>query len=220
MAKPKKGGASNFSRTSDRRQRLRQGRRVVSHSYGKPATARSSTTLQASPRKPPSSNGGWHQPGSRSVCTRLQPISPDTMFACSTKALHGGVCGRGLFDVPARSIWLIGRGADRNGRWIQKISRDNAERGYSGPRRSSIYDPAPQCLLTFKFTFCRRRDQPATDINFQRCAPTGDSLQNRCRFVPQNIRPPRWKSVCVDHSLSAKEAGEKVGIIVCLICCA
>ena len=90
------------------------------------------------------------------------PSGTDLLFY---EGLHGGVKGDG-YDVAALADLLVGVVPITNLEWIQKIHRDNAERGYSA---EAIVD-----------TILRRMDYinhicpqfSETDINFQR-SPRG-----------------------------------------------
>jgi phosphoribulokinase len=88
------------------------------------------------------------------------------------------------YDVASLADLLVGVVPIVNLEWIQKIARDNAERGYSA-RSHRGHDPAPHAGLHQPHLpqFSR------TDINFQR-VPTVDTANP---FIIRNI-PTRMRA--------------------------
>jgi len=94
------------------------------------------------------------------------------------EGLHGGVVGEG-YDVASLADLLVGVVPITNLEWIQKISRDNAERGYSAEAIvDTILRRMPDYInhITPQFSL--------TDINFQRVPTVDTSNPFICRDIP------------------------------------
>ena len=100
------------------------------------------------------------------------------------EGLHGGVKGDG-YDVAALADLLVGVVPITNLEWIQKIHRDNAERGYSA---EAIVDTILRRMPDYINHICPQFSQ--TDINFQR-VPTVDTSSPSSA----GTFPPRMKAL-------------------------
>ena len=87
------------------------------------------------------------------------PKSTDVLFY---EGLHGGVAGDG-YDVAKYADLLVGVVPITNLEWIQKIHRDNAERGYSA---ETIIETILRRMPDYINHICPQFSK--TDINFQR----------------------------------------------------
>ena len=124
------------------------------------------------------------------------PTGTDLLFY---EGLHGGVEGDG-YDVASLVDLLIGVVPIANLEWIQKISRDNAERGYSA---ETIVDTILRRMPDYINHICPQFSR--TDINFQR-VPTVDTSNP---FICRNIPTPDESFVIIHFR---KRAREKWGI--------
>ncbi|MEB3316730.1 MAG: phosphoribulokinase, partial [Cyanobacteriota bacterium] len=124
------------------------------------------------------------------------PGATDLLFY---EGLHGGVKGDG-YDVASLADLLVGVVPIANLEWIQKISRDNAERGYSA---ETIVDTILRRMPDYINHICPQFSR--TDINFQR-VPTVDTSNP---FICRNI-PTADESFVIIHF--RKGAREKWGI--------
>jgi phosphoribulokinase len=124
------------------------------------------------------------------------PSDTDVLFY---EGLHGGVKGVG-YDVASYADLLVGVVPIANLEWIQKIHRDNAERGYSA---ETIVDTILRRMPDYINHICPQFSE--TDINFQR-VPTVDTSNP---FICRNI-PTADESFVIIHF--RKGAREKWGI--------
>jgi phosphoribulokinase len=124
------------------------------------------------------------------------PSATDLLFY---EGLHGGVKGDG-YDVASHADLLVGVVPIANLEWIQKIHRDNAERGYSA---ETIVDTILRRMPDYINHICPQFSR--TDINFQRI-PTVDTSNP---FICRNI-PTADESFVIIHF--RKGAREKWGI--------
>lgn len=109
--------------------------------------------------------------------TPWEPIEPGTDLLFY-EGLHGGVVGEG-YDVASLADLLVGVVPITNLEWIQKISRDNAERGYSAEAIvDTILRRMPDYINHITPQFSR------TDINFQRVPTVDTSNPFICRDIP------------------------------------
>lgn len=130
--------------------------------------------------------------------TPWEPL-PDNTDLLFYEGLHGGVKGEG-YDVASFADLLVGVVPIANLEWIQKIHRDNAERGYSAETIvDTILRRMPDYINHITPQFSR------TDINFQR-VPTVDTSNP---FICRNI-PTADESFVIIHF--RKGAREKWGI--------
>lgn len=103
------------------------------------------------------------------------PTSSDILFY---EGLHGGVVAEGI-DVAQHVDLLVGVVPIVNLEWIQKISRDNAERGYSAETIvDTILRRMPDYVNYITPQFSR------THINFQRVATVDTSNPFIARDIP------------------------------------
>ncbi|MGL6135122.1 MAG: phosphoribulokinase [Prochlorococcaceae cyanobacterium] len=103
------------------------------------------------------------------------PTGTDVLFY---EGLHGGVVGEG-YDVASVVDLLVGVVPITNLEWIQKISRDNAERGYSAEATvDTILRRMPDYINHICPQFSR------TDINFQRVPTVDTSNPFQIRGIP------------------------------------
>jgi phosphoribulokinase len=124
------------------------------------------------------------------------PNQTDLLFY---EGLHGGVKGDD-YDVASYADLLVGVVPIANLEWIQKIHRDNAERGYSA---ETIVDTILRRMPDYINHICPQFSR--TDINFQR-VPTVDTSNP---FICRNI-PTADESFVIIHF--RKGAREKWGI--------
>ncbi|MBM5815837.1 MAG: phosphoribulokinase [Cyanobacteria bacterium K_Offshore_surface_m2_239] len=124
------------------------------------------------------------------------PGNTDLLFY---EGLHGGVKGE-AYDVASNADLLVGVVPIANLEWIQKIHRDNAERGYSA---ETIVDTILRRMPDYINHICPQFSR--TDINFQRI-PTVDTSNP---FICRNI-PTADESFVIIHF--RKGAREKWGI--------
>ncbi|MEB3321614.1 MAG: phosphoribulokinase, partial [Synechococcaceae cyanobacterium] len=103
------------------------------------------------------------------------PGGTDLLFY---EGLHGGVVGEG-YDVAAHVDLLVGVVPITNLEWIQKIHRDNAERGYSA---EAIVDTILRRMPDYINHICPQFSR--TDINFQRVPTVDTSNPFICRNIP------------------------------------
>jgi phosphoribulokinase len=103
------------------------------------------------------------------------PGETDLLFY---EGLHGGVKGDG-YDVASFADLLVGVVPIANLEWIQKISRDNAERGYSA---ETIVDTILRRMPDYINHICPQFSR--TDINFQRVPTVDTSNPFICRNIP------------------------------------
>ena len=103
------------------------------------------------------------------------PGSTDLLFY---EGLHGGVVGDG-YDVASLADLLVGVVPITNLEWIQKIHRDNAERGYSA---EAIVDTILRRMPDYINHICPQFS--LTDINFQRVPTIDTSNPFICRSIP------------------------------------
>ena len=108
---------------------------------------------------------------------------------------QGGVKGEG-YDVAALADLLVGVVPITNLEWIQKIHRDNAERGYSA---EAIVDTILRRMPDYINHICPQFSQ--TDINFQR-VPTVDTSNP---FICRNIPTPDESFVIIHFRKGARE---------------
>ena len=111
------------------------------------------------------------------------------------EGLHGGVKGEG-YDVAALADLLVGVVPITNLEWIQKIHRDNAERGYSA---EAIVDTILRRMPDYINHICPQFSE--TDINFQR-VPTVDTSNP---FICRNIPSPDESFVIIHFRKGARE---------------
>ncbi|MFO8238799.1 MAG: phosphoribulokinase [Prochlorococcaceae cyanobacterium] len=103
------------------------------------------------------------------------PKGTDVLFY---EGLHGGVVGEG-YDVASLVDLLVGVVPITNLEWIQKIARDNAERGYSAEATvDTILRRMPDYINHICPQFSR------TDINFQRVPTVDTSNPFQIRSIP------------------------------------
>ena len=103
------------------------------------------------------------------------PTGTDVLFY---EGLHGGVVGEG-YDVASLVDLLVGVVPITNLEWIQKIARDNAERGYSAEATvDTILRRMPDYINHICPQFSR------TDINFQRVPTVDTSNPFQIRSIP------------------------------------
>ena len=124
------------------------------------------------------------------------PSGTDLLFY---EGLHGGVVGDG-YDLPKLADLLIGVVPIVNLEWIQKIARDNKERGYSA---EATVDTILRRMPDYINHICPQFS--LTDINFQRI-PTVDTSNP---FFIQTI-PTADESFVIIHF--RKVARDKWGI--------
>ena len=120
------------------------------------------------------------------------PTNTDVLFY---EGLHGGVVGDG-YDVAACADLLVGVVPITNLEWIQKIHRDNAERGYSA---EAIVDTILLRMPDYINHICPQFSR--TDINFQR-VPTVDTSNP---FICRNIPTPDESFVIIHFRKGARE---------------
>ncbi len=130
--------------------------------------------------------------------TPWEPLPADTDLLFY-EGLHGGVKGED-YDVASYADLLVGVVPIANLEWIQKIHRDNAERGYSA---ETIVDTILRRMPDYINHICPQFSR--TDINFQRI-PTVDTSNP---FICRNI-PTADESFVIIHF--RKGAREKWGI--------
>ena len=129
--------------------------------------------------------------------TPWEPIpESDLLFY---EGLHGGVVGDG-YDLPKLADLLIGVVPIVNLEWIQKIARDNQERGYSA---EATVDTILRRMPDYINHICPQFS--LTDINFQR-VPTVDTSNP---FFIQTIPTPDESFVIIHFR---KVARDKWGI--------
>ncbi len=111
------------------------------------------------------------------------------------EGLHGGVVGKD-HDVASFADLLVGVVPITNLEWIQKIHRDNAERGYSAEAIvDTILRRMPDYINHITPQFGR------TDINFQR-VPTVDTSNP---FICRNIPTPDESFVIIHFRKGSRE---------------
>ncbi|MCP9848661.1 phosphoribulokinase [Cyanobium sp. Morenito 9A2] len=120
------------------------------------------------------------------------PADTDLLFY---EGLHGGVVGEG-YDLASLADLLVGVVPIVNLEWIQKISRDNAERGYSA---EATVDTILRRMPDYINHICPQFS--LTDINFQRI-PTVDTSNP---FTIRNIPTPDESFVIVHFRKGARE---------------
>jgi len=103
------------------------------------------------------------------------PANTDLMFY---EGLHGGVASDEA-DVASQVDLLVGVVPSVNLEWIQKIHRDNAERGYSA---DVIVDTILRRMHDYVYYIAPQFSQ--TDINFQRIATVDTSNPFIARDIP------------------------------------
>ena len=103
------------------------------------------------------------------------PTSTDLMFY---EGLHGGIATDEI-DVAAQVDLLVGVVPSVNLEWIQKIHRDNAERGYS---EAVIVDTILRRMHDYVYYITSQFSR--TDINFQRIATVDTSNPFIARDIP------------------------------------
>ncbi|TGG82429.1 MAG: phosphoribulokinase [Aphanocapsa feldmannii 277cV] len=103
------------------------------------------------------------------------PANTDLLFY---EGLHGGVKGQG-YNVASLVDLLIGVVPITNLEWIQKIHRDNSERGYSA---ETIVDTILRRMPDYINHVCPQFSQ--THINFQRVPTVDTSNPFICRDIP------------------------------------
>jgi phosphoribulokinase len=111
------------------------------------------------------------------------------------EGLHGGVKGEG-YDVAGLADLLVGVVPIVNLEWIQKIARDNQERGYSA---EATVDTILRRMPDYINHICPQFSQ--TDINFQR-VPTVDTSNP---FMIRNIPTPDESFVIIHFRKGARE---------------
>jgi len=111
------------------------------------------------------------------------------------EGLHGGVVG-GNYDVASFADLLVGVVPITNLEWIQKIHRDNAERGYSA---ETIVDTILRRMPDYINHICPQFSR--TDINFQR-VPTIDTSNP---FICRNIPTPDESFVIIHFRKGSRE---------------
>ncbi len=120
------------------------------------------------------------------------PTGTDLLFY---EGLHGGVVGKD-YDVASFADLLVGVVPITNLEWIQKIQRDNAERGYSA---ETIVDTILRRMPDYINHICPQFS--LTDINFQR-VPTIDTSNP---FICRNIPTPDESFVIIHFRKGSKE---------------
>ena len=120
------------------------------------------------------------------------PAATDLLFY---EGLHGGVVGDS-YDVASLADLLVGVVPITNLEWIQKIHRDNAERGYSA---EAIVDTILRRMPDYINHICPQFSR--TDINFQR-VPTVDTSNP---FICRNIPTPDESFVIIHFRKGARE---------------
>jgi len=120
------------------------------------------------------------------------PGGTDLLFY---EGLHGGVVGEG-YDVAGLADLLVGVVPIVNLEWIQKIARDNAERGYSA---EATVDTMLRRMPDYINHICPQFSR--TDINFQR-VPTVDTANP---FIIRNIPTPDESFVIIHFRKGARE---------------
>lgn len=120
------------------------------------------------------------------------PKGTDVLFY---EGLHGGVEGDG-YNVASYADLLVGVVPITNLEWIQKIHRDNAERGYSA---ETIVDTILRRMPDYINHICPQFSK--TDINFQRI-PTIDTSNP---FICRNIPTPDESFVIIHFRKGARE---------------
>jgi len=120
------------------------------------------------------------------------PVGTDVLFY---EGLHGGVVGDN-YDVATFADLLVGVVPITNLEWIQKIHRDNAERGYSA---EAIVDTILRRMPDYINHICPQFSR--TDINFQR-VPTVDTSNP---FICRNIPTPDESFVIIHFRKGARE---------------
>jgi phosphoribulokinase len=123
------------------------------------------------------------------------PSGTDLLFY---EGLHGGVVGDG-YNVASHADLLVGVVPITNLEWIQKIHRDNAERGYSA---DVIVDTILRRMPDYINHICPQFS--CTDINFQR-VPTVDTSNP---FIRRNIPTPDESFVIIHFRKGAREKWE------------
>jgi len=123
------------------------------------------------------------------------PSGTDLLFY---EGLHGGVVGDG-YNVASHADLLVGVVPITNLEWIQKIHRDNAERGYSA---DVIVDTILRRMPDYINHICPQFS--CTDINFQR-VPTVDTSNP---FICRNIPTPDESFVIIHFRKGAREKWE------------
>ncbi len=103
------------------------------------------------------------------------PNKTDLLFY---EGLHGGVVGDN-YDVASLADLLVGVVPITNLEWIQKIHRDNAERGYSA---ETIVETILRRMPDYINHICPQFSK--TDINFQRVPTIDTSNPFICRTIP------------------------------------
>ena len=103
------------------------------------------------------------------------PSGTDLLFY---EGLHGGVKGES-YNVAGFADLLVGVVPITNLEWIQKIHRDNAERGYSA---EAIVDTILRRMPDYINHICPQFSE--TDINFQRVPTVDTSNPFICRNIP------------------------------------
>ena len=120
------------------------------------------------------------------------PTGTDLLFY---EGLHGGVKGD-AYDVASLADLLVGVVPITNLEWIQKIHRDNAERGYSA---EAIVDTILRRMPDYINHICPQFSR--TDINYQR-VPTVDTSNP---FICRNIPSPDESFVIIHFRKGARE---------------
>ena len=120
------------------------------------------------------------------------PTGTDLLFY---EGLHGGVVGKD-YDVASFADLLVGVVPITNLEWIQKIHRDNAERGYSA---ETIVDTILRRMPDYINHICPQFS--LTDINFQR-VPTIDTSNP---FICRNIPTPDESFVIIHFRKGSRE---------------
>ena len=120
------------------------------------------------------------------------PTKTDLLFY---EGLHGGVVGKD-YDVASFADLLVGVVPITNLEWIQKIHRDNAERGYSA---ETIVDTILRRMPDYINHICPQFSR--TDINFQR-VPTIDTSNP---FICRNIPTPDESFVIIHFRKGSRE---------------
>lgn len=120
------------------------------------------------------------------------PAGTDLLFY---EGLHGGVKGEG-YNVAGLADLLVGVVPIVNLEWIQKISRDNAERGYSA---EATVDTILRRMPDYINHICPQFS--LTDINFQR-VPTVDTSNP---FTIRNIPTPDESFVIIHFRKGARD---------------
>lgn len=120
------------------------------------------------------------------------PIPSDLLFY---EGLHGGVRGDG-YDAARCVDLLIGVVPIVNLEWIQKIHRDNAERGYSA---ATIVETILRRMPDYINHICPQFSE--THINFQR-VPTVDTSNP---FIRRDIPTPDESFVIIHFRRGVKE---------------